>query len=211
MSLPVVAIVVASVSATFTGISMLISTLTYRRGGARLKVYASRLPLSPFHAIETGDESFLEPVIHVHVINRSASAVTVDRVEVDPFRRIPKWVQRLFIGNVIIPHQHGPHFLSFVEGSEKKKIPPFEGALWSLREVRDIPRFPRRFRWLKAKNVRVAVILTNGETFRSGTVTNWRTNMYARAINSAFRWRNELREWRHYQLSFDDALKDESD
>lgn len=188
MPLPVIAIVVASVSATFTGANMLLSTLTYRRGGARLKVYASRLPLNPIRAYKAGRRSLLEPAIHVHVVNMSATSVTIERVIIDPMRRIPKWIDRLLTGNVVYPYfEEIPILATFVEGEEKKSLLPFEGARWTLRERRTFPRLPRRARWLLSGEPRVAVMLTNGEVFRSGKVANWRTRLYTRMVHASFR------------------------
>jgi hypothetical protein len=215
MSLPIIAIIVSAVSALFTASNMLISAATYRRGGPRMKIRALRFPLNPFRAFNTGDDSLMERVIHIHVINRSASAVNIDRVELDLYRRIPKWIERSLLMRSALPWKDAPEMLSFIEGADRKNIPPFGGVRWIMREQINRPKLRLWFRllFISAREARVRVTLTNGAQIRSNRVSNWRLNIGVRGIERIYRWSRPHEEANPNpnQLSFDDILREAED
>ncbi|MFJ9634981.1 hypothetical protein ACIRU8_45550 [Streptomyces sp. NPDC101175] len=74
MQLSVVAIIVASVSALFTGVNMLVSVLNYRRTRPRVRV------LVTYNVIErrrVASPDQVRNIFRVHVINRSQTDTTI--------------------------------------------------------------------------------------------------------------------------------------
>ncbi|MFI6276316.1 hypothetical protein [Streptomyces sp. NPDC050988] len=218
MSLPAIAIIVASLSALFTMSNMLISAATYRRGGPRIKLRAFRLPLNAHLAMTTGEKRYLERVIHVHVVNRSASSITIESVHMEPLYAL---MERLVNWTTITtgqPWGGDLRRMEFIEGEEKKEIPPFGGARWILREPKAMPEV--KSRWLKlalVKHPHVTVKLTNGAEVRSRKVSNWRVRGVIRTVEIVSiyaRNRNRpdfmLGASRDVQLSFDDIQEEES-
>lgn len=207
-----VAIVVASVSALFTGSNMLISAATYRRGGPRVKLRANRLPLNSHMALLTGKEYYLKPVIHVHLINRSSSPLTVESVYLEPLHT---WMERLARWSMVADASWGGEIrkVEFLQGGDKKEIPPFGGVRWVLVEPKS--KLPELDNWWMrhsvAKHPHITVRLTNGVDVQSGKVSNWRafsitrvTKTGAMVVRSRNRPSFTIGPAPDVQLSFDD-------
>jgi hypothetical protein len=211
MSLAATAIIVSATSAVFTMSNMLISAATYRRGGPRVKLRAYRLPLNSHLAVTTGKKVYLKRVIHVHVVNKSASSIVVESVRLEP---LYAWFERLANWMMVYGQPWGGDFreVEFIEGEEKKEIPPFGGARWILLEPEK--KMPRPTSWVKVVHVRqphITVTLTNGAEVRSNRVNSWRVQALVQAVEISSRrmrarkaGRIEPRPRRDVQLSFDD-------
>ncbi|MEV4786153.1 hypothetical protein AB0K53_11975 [Streptomyces tuirus] len=124
MSLPAIAIIVASVSALFTGANMIASWMTYRRSKPRIR---ARVTWEAKYSEEGG--GYPNIFFRVHLVNRSASPIAVfeakvvARMAVGRHSRIPlkyyayeDWPAVLTTGETVAP------------GLEKE-IPAFGGLM----------------------------------------------------------------------------------
>ncbi|MFF5965389.1 hypothetical protein ACFY64_16940 [Streptomyces collinus] len=143
MSLPAIAIIVATASALFTASNMLVSLATYRRGGPRLKVRVSRRPYKLHEAYLAGDKANWRMSYHVHVVNYSSASVEVEKVQIIPHLRqitpidfILHRILRSVIKKTLLNHPEMESWTSveLLEGEDRKKIEGFGGARWVLQE-----------------------------------------------------------------------------
>ncbi|MEW2117209.1 hypothetical protein AB0945_18855 [Streptomyces sp. NPDC005474] len=150
MSLASVAIIVASVSALFTGTNMAVSLATYRRSRPRVHMDAQWLPYIPPPGDYDGDEG----IFLIHLINKSQTAVKVTkhfvRMEFDrpriPFRK----------------RNGALAGLKIVQGEEEKEIPPFGGIQWTAQTEQDSSRLVPHI-----TRIRLTVVLSNRTVVRS--------------------------------------------
>ncbi|MFD5629476.1 hypothetical protein [Streptomyces sp. NPDC127072] len=206
MSLPVIAIVVASLSALFTGGNVTVSLASYRRGRPRLSVKYTLDSLS-FEPIE-GRWWLAENYLNVHVVNRGQAAVTVHDVQV--IFRYPRPQLRLssirkLKSTILRPRFELPSPAIFHEGNIESEIPPFGGARWIVqRRANIIPR-PNSFE--EKIKVAVRVTLTNGAEVTS----RWKgiTEIQEQDENlrqNVKRWL-EREQTNPGQLAFEDLLR----
>ncbi|MFE5891278.1 hypothetical protein ACWCQZ_16230 [Streptomyces sp. NPDC002285] len=153
-----IAIIIASVSALFTGANMAVSYLTYRRIRPRVTVKTEWRP------VWIPDEGFKSDVVdpkrgslrccyHVHLINRSPTAVHIDYLDEEyryPYSR-KRWSSRP------IRAGRGNIGFRFIEGQEKQEIAPFGGVWWIIQKT-TVYLFPPP----RGTKVRIKIILTNG-------------------------------------------------
>lgn len=194
MSTGVLAIIIASVSALFTGANMCVSYLTYRRARPRLTVRTEFRPAWDGAGFDSrADFPLLEGIrwgYHVHLINRSPAAVEVDSFE-EEFRCRPRW------WSVRRTYGRAASVFKFIEGEEKQEIAPFGGVRWVIvRTFTFLVGMPANTR------IRLKITLTNGAEV-SGP---WRKYTQMEALR--IKWREQEPELMEIyptgQLSFDD-------
>ncbi|MEU1600825.1 hypothetical protein ABZ468_50955 [Streptomyces sp. NPDC005708] len=176
MSLPIIAILIASVSALFTGVNMTVSLATYRRGRPRVYMSAYWNPWAPPDWDRGGQRGYFT----VRLVNRSQATVTVSNlyVEFDRGRRRSLWTAR------------GMGRLEIIKGEGEKQIPPFGGITWTAQTDRARP-----LRLDDIKRARLTATLTNGTRIRGKWVPK-----VPRPILGPWRERTDPPG----QLSFDD-------
>ncbi|MDF3145546.1 MULTISPECIES: hypothetical protein [unclassified Streptomyces] len=148
MSLAAVAIVVACISALFTGANMAVSLATYRRGRPRVYVSAYWNPYAPPRVGTRQQRGYFT----VHLVNKSQAAVKVSRLyaDFDRGRRCSHLVAR------------SKCRLKIIKGEEEKEIPPFGGIEWTAQ-----PDTARTLQVADIKRAKLTAVLTNGTMIRS--------------------------------------------
>ncbi|MBQ0853395.1 hypothetical protein J8N05_35095 [Streptomyces sp. BH-SS-21] len=206
MSLPVIAILVASLSACFTAANMLVSAATYRRGGPRLKLtvdYSSR------HGdLDPSDETTWRGYLHVHVQNRSAAVVEVERVYLRP---VMPPLAATFMGRRAYFMQlwrfTGLGIVTLLEGEDKRTIPAFGGARWVLNEGFTVMARPDK--WMaRLLAFRVEAMLTNGLEAHSRPMLYLTTKRYNGGVHQDMTRLNEAVRGRRLPATLDDALRE---
>lgn len=143
-----IAIIIALVSALFTGANMAVSLATYRRGRPRVYVSAYWNPYAPPRIDSRRERGYFT----VHLVNKSQAAVKVSRlyVEFDRGRKGSHLVTR------------SKCRLKIIKGEEEKEIPPFGGIEWTAQ-----PDTARTLQVADIKRAKVTAVLTNGTMIRS--------------------------------------------
>ncbi|MFG2634091.1 hypothetical protein ACGFX8_09090 [Streptomyces sp. NPDC048362] len=186
MSLPVIAIVVASVSALFTGTNMLVSALTYRRvkPHVRMKIRWTLIgPDSTRRALE-GQAAW---GFDIHLKNVSPTAAKVKGLQLvtrysqrprrwdDPLRSdSQKFID--LIQEVPIPPEYGK--VRMVE--RDKELPAFGGLQWDVMDDWvTIPSTPWEY-------LTFQITLTNGDVVRGEWHHRGRLRRFAEEMQKVF-------------------------
>ncbi|MZD52670.1 hypothetical protein [Streptomyces sp. SID5606] len=164
MSIAVVALIVASLSALGTLANMTAAWASYRRGGPRLKVKVDYRPRVYVQYMDDEDPESWRSHLHVHVRNHSAAAVEVHEVVIVPsvlFRRLSeyrKYGRLLSLASLLK--------VEVIDGADQMSIPAFGGVRWVLDEKFTVMARPS---WLASRTLlfQVQVTLTNGQEVRS--------------------------------------------
>ncbi|MFF7307604.1 hypothetical protein [Streptomyces sp. NPDC008137] len=140
-TLPVVAIIISSVSALFTGINVVVGYRTYRRVHPKVKVRIFR------RSVVTNRDGVKEYQYVLRFRNMGANPVSIERIELVKHVR---WHRK-----DTLPLLKGERFLP----GEGERVPPFDGITHGFSApVRTVPMSGRcRFR----------VLLSNGRTAMS--------------------------------------------
>ncbi|MFH9871079.1 hypothetical protein ACH4NT_34015 [Streptomyces lydicus] len=189
MSLPVLAILVASLSAFGTVMNMIMTIASYRRSGPRLKLTVSyRRLFEPRPDLRNRDR--WRGYLHVHVRNYSSVAVEVDVVTLRPFFLPNPFSFGVLFGtrgSIGKSNRFLDPFDSIVdriEGEEKVAIPAFGGVRWVLDESFTVMTRPGKWesRFLM---FRVAVTLTNGREIYSRPMSYLKAKRFSSKVYQA--------------------------
>ncbi|MFD3924904.1 hypothetical protein [Streptomyces sp. NPDC058614] len=240
MSLPVIAIVIAVASASFTLGNWLTSLATFRRGGPRLKVKVRLWPHDILAAYNSGDTTKWRTSWHVHIANTGAAAMEVEKVEVTPwtpprpltlfFFPGPLALHRLLrLTLFFLPETTAVHrFLAeiramsvptnvvWLEGEEKKRIEPYGGTRWIVNDVLQDSAETSLILWTPGSFGMLAlrVTLTNGREVTSRPVflhvVLHKHNVIHRSLSRLAEEQRQKAEKESGQLSFDDLQEEQS-
>ncbi|MFD5516600.1 hypothetical protein [Streptomyces sp. NPDC127066] len=186
MSTGVVAIIIASVSALFTGANMLVSALTYRRVRPRVRMkvdWTLMGPDSTRKALE-GDGRF---GFEVHLKNVSPTAATLKGFQLvtrhlrqprrwdDPMRSDKQKFIDL-VQEVPIPKEQGQGIMK----ERDRELPAFGGLHWDVADHwMDIPSTPWDYMTFQ-------VTLTNGDVVRGEWLHRGRLRLFAKEMQKLF-------------------------
>ncbi|MFF4888137.1 hypothetical protein ACWD6Q_36025 [Streptomyces nigra] len=182
MSLAAWAILVASLSALFTGLNMLASWSTYRRVRPRIKIHVSWNDFG-------GPNQ--EPLFTIRFINRSLTPAVIEKLIMVSW--LDEWLRTRY------------NDFEIIEGGQAKEIPPLGGIVWkatvSEKAYREIH---------ECKNTEIVATLSNGTSIRTGRMFRRYIRRHVRAIwtphQESLRKRREraLEQAQGTQLTFDD-------
>ncbi|MFD5445964.1 hypothetical protein [Streptomyces tendae] len=164
MSIAVLALVVASLSALGTLANMTAAWASYRRGGPRLKLRVEYRPRVFVQHMDLTNPSSWRNHLHVHVRNHSAAAVEVHEVVIMPsiyLRRLTEYRKSSHLWDLAPLCK-----VEVIEGADHMSVPAFGGVRWILDEAFTVMARPS---WLASRTLlfQVQVTLTNGQEVRS--------------------------------------------
>lgn len=205
MSIAVLALVVASLSALGTTANMLASWASYRRGGPRLKLAVDHRIRGSFGDMDEDDPSTWRAYLHVHVRNRSAAAVEVQDVSLGAtiptaFRLLTEFSG--FYGAITLATMLKA---TVIDGEDQMSIPAFGGVRWVLDEEFTTMARPS-FLATHLLLFHVKVTLTNGQEVRSRKMlylSAKRTNALVHSLR-----KDQLRTRAASAATLDDALRE---
>ncbi|MEU4042575.1 hypothetical protein ACK389_05515 [Streptomyces antibioticus] len=180
MSLPVIAIIVASVSALFTGANMLVSALNYRRAKPRIKV--------KLHLWCPSEISWDSIKCNIRFISNSSTAVSVERVTL---------LQKVTNADFTCTKEIA---VAILKGEEKREISSFDGPLWQG------AIYAGSYKPLEGNPVTMLIQLGNGKIVKPDLLSRRRLTKWMELMSFMHESRQQLAMYENSarQLTFDD-------